>query len=208
MAEWLKAHAWKACLGETLTWVRIPLSPPLRTTLGPSLRFGISPAGSDARITAQVRIPLSPPLRTTLGPSLRFGISPAGSDARITAQVRIPLSPPLRTTLGPSLRFGISPAGSDARITAQVRIPLSPPLRTILGPSLRSLPHPDSSAENTAFCFCERRGREGLLPVPEFLFTADSSVVTLTIFPAQASREHTPEFRATPKSPGDLAKPA
>ena len=29
MAEWLKAHAWKACLGETPTWVRIPLSPPL-----------------------------------------------------------------------------------------------------------------------------------------------------------------------------------
>ncbi len=28
MAEWLKAHAWKACLGETLSWVRIPLSPP------------------------------------------------------------------------------------------------------------------------------------------------------------------------------------
>ncbi len=31
MAEWLKAHAWKACLGETLTWVRIPLSPPLKS---------------------------------------------------------------------------------------------------------------------------------------------------------------------------------
>src|SRR5579871_5297014 len=30
MAEWLKAHAWKACLGETLTWVRIPLSPPVQ----------------------------------------------------------------------------------------------------------------------------------------------------------------------------------
>src|SRR5207245_1713520 len=29
MAEWLKAHAWKACLGETLTRVRIPLSPPV-----------------------------------------------------------------------------------------------------------------------------------------------------------------------------------
>ncbi len=27
MAEWLKAHAWKACLRETVTWVRIPLSP-------------------------------------------------------------------------------------------------------------------------------------------------------------------------------------
>ena len=29
VAEWFKAHAWKACLGETLSWVRIPLSPPL-----------------------------------------------------------------------------------------------------------------------------------------------------------------------------------
>jgi hypothetical protein len=28
VAEWLKAHAWKACLRETVTWVRIPLSPP------------------------------------------------------------------------------------------------------------------------------------------------------------------------------------
>jgi hypothetical protein len=28
VAEWLKAHAWKACLGETPTWVRIPPSPP------------------------------------------------------------------------------------------------------------------------------------------------------------------------------------
>ena len=36
MAEWLKAHAWKACLGETLTWVRIPLSPPVhRSTSAP-----------------------------------------------------------------------------------------------------------------------------------------------------------------------------
>ena len=31
MAEWFKAHAWKACLGETLSWVRIPLSPPFNT---------------------------------------------------------------------------------------------------------------------------------------------------------------------------------
>ena len=31
MAEWLKAHAWKACVGETLPWVRIPLSPPIST---------------------------------------------------------------------------------------------------------------------------------------------------------------------------------
>src|SRR5258708_12553571 len=39
MAEWLKAHAWKACLGETLTWVRIPLSPPDST-------IGSTPLGS------------------------------------------------------------------------------------------------------------------------------------------------------------------
>jgi hypothetical protein len=29
MAEWLKAHAWKACIGETLSRVRIPVSPPI-----------------------------------------------------------------------------------------------------------------------------------------------------------------------------------
>ena len=28
VAEWLKAHAWKVCLGLNLTRVRIPLSPP------------------------------------------------------------------------------------------------------------------------------------------------------------------------------------
>src|ERR1700684_3921985 len=32
MAEWLKAHAWKACIGETLSRVRIPLSPPFTST--------------------------------------------------------------------------------------------------------------------------------------------------------------------------------
>src|ERR1051325_5106512 len=35
MAEWLKAHAWKACLGETLTRVRIPVSPPFRIDFTP-----------------------------------------------------------------------------------------------------------------------------------------------------------------------------
>ncbi|MDF2616800.1 MAG: hypothetical protein K0Q47_1455, partial [Sedimentibacter sp.] len=28
MSEWFKEHAWKACLRETVTGVRIPLSPP------------------------------------------------------------------------------------------------------------------------------------------------------------------------------------
>ena len=33
MAEWLKAHAWKACKGAILSWVRIPFSPPLNKPL-------------------------------------------------------------------------------------------------------------------------------------------------------------------------------
>jgi hypothetical protein len=28
MAEWLKAHAWKACILERVSRVRIPVSPP------------------------------------------------------------------------------------------------------------------------------------------------------------------------------------
>src|ERR1700686_3446204 len=28
VSEWLKEHAWKACVGETQPWVRIPPSPP------------------------------------------------------------------------------------------------------------------------------------------------------------------------------------
>ena len=28
MAEWFKAHAWKVCKEATLSWVRIPFSPP------------------------------------------------------------------------------------------------------------------------------------------------------------------------------------
>lgn len=31
VAEWLKAHAWKVCLGLNLTRVRIPPSPPYIT---------------------------------------------------------------------------------------------------------------------------------------------------------------------------------
>ena len=33
MAECLKAHTWKARIGETLSWVRIPFSPPLISNL-------------------------------------------------------------------------------------------------------------------------------------------------------------------------------
>jgi hypothetical protein len=29
VSEWFKEHAWKACVGEILPWVRIPPSPPV-----------------------------------------------------------------------------------------------------------------------------------------------------------------------------------
>src|SRR5205085_10133899 len=44
MAEWLKAHAWKACVRETVPWVRIPLSPPAGS--GPRALFGRCPVVS------------------------------------------------------------------------------------------------------------------------------------------------------------------
>ena len=33
VAEWLKAHAWKACKRETVSGVRIPSSPPITNPL-------------------------------------------------------------------------------------------------------------------------------------------------------------------------------
>lgn len=39
VAEWLKAHAWKVCLRETVTRVRIPLSPPVSSQLSEKAGF-------------------------------------------------------------------------------------------------------------------------------------------------------------------------
>src|SRR5215213_3740113 len=64
MSEWLKEHAWKACVGETLPWVRIPLSPPY-----PICKNGEVPERSNGAVSKTVdratgpwvRIPPSPP---------------------------------------------------------------------------------------------------------------------------------------------------
>src|SRR5919108_4253585 len=37
VAEWFKAHAWNACIRETVSGVRIPLSPPVATKTGNAL---------------------------------------------------------------------------------------------------------------------------------------------------------------------------
>ncbi len=65
MAEWLKAHAWKACLGETLTWVRIPLSPPFffphkHSVLRSTLYFVLASLSKDANGTIAEEGPLGP----------------------------------------------------------------------------------------------------------------------------------------------------
>src|SRR6187401_1326978 len=67
MSEWLKEHAWKACVGETLPWVRIPLSPPL--SRAPIPREKVAQVFFRRRGFA----PAAPPLRThsrgPLGPA-------------------------------------------------------------------------------------------------------------------------------------------
>src|SRR5579872_2420595 len=56
MSEWLKEHAWKACVGETLPWVRIPLSPPTsRSEVGGS--SGLQAPTDSLRSSLSARIP-------------------------------------------------------------------------------------------------------------------------------------------------------
>src|SRR5689334_3663163 len=91
MSEWFKEHAWKACVGETLPRVRIPLSPPtsLRSVVGarrlqastgllPLAGLGTNPSlcckgeVPPKRLCREGgRIPLSPPtsLRSVVGAS-------------------------------------------------------------------------------------------------------------------------------------------
>src|SRR5262245_47508373 len=47
MSEWLKEHAWKACVGETLPWVRIPLSPPTFANARDARGFGWQAASGE-----------------------------------------------------------------------------------------------------------------------------------------------------------------
>src|SRR3954454_8855061 len=58
MSEWLKEHAWKACVGETLPRVRIPLSPPNFALARLSERDVFRPSRGSRRDSA--RTPHSP----------------------------------------------------------------------------------------------------------------------------------------------------
>ncbi len=52
MAEWSKAPPWKGGVGETLPWVRIPLSPP-KLKIGIGSRNGVAPQARHKRIPAK-----------------------------------------------------------------------------------------------------------------------------------------------------------
>src|SRR6516164_2124387 len=63
MAEWLKAHAWKACIRETVSWVRIPLPPPERSSPLFAIvhKASIFPAlFGDSRLYVSVRVRYNP----------------------------------------------------------------------------------------------------------------------------------------------------
>ena len=68
MTEWLKVHAWKACVRVTVPWVRIPLSPPRATLIaGPKPCALRSRELRQARKGATVSGPSQVP-QVTLGP--------------------------------------------------------------------------------------------------------------------------------------------
>jgi hypothetical protein len=68
MAEWLKAHAWKACVRETVPWVRIPLSPPFHIEIQnefcfpsrlPERAFGFEISGDLFRDPVECRVQIA-----------------------------------------------------------------------------------------------------------------------------------------------------
>ena len=63
MSEWLKEHAWKACVGEILPRVRIPLSPP---------SFGVRHGAGSAFGPAAMAF--KPPSSSRLFRASRFGV--------------------------------------------------------------------------------------------------------------------------------------
>ncbi len=99
MTEWLKVHAWKACVGETLPRVRIPLSPPHSRS---ARTCRSEPASGTPRLSPlRARIPLLPPVfahrRVSMASSPARRIEPY-QHARRTARRRHHALPiPVRT---------------------------------------------------------------------------------------------------------------
>ena len=100
VAEWLKAHAWKACIRETVSRVRIPLSPPNPLE---KARTAIPRNASYLRIistqTYRDKHPYRVMLRDPSSCSLR-GLSSLGGLRRLTRKRKNGSYVSLQTTFG------------------------------------------------------------------------------------------------------------
>src|SRR6187551_1351367 len=98
MSEWLKEHAWKACVGETLPRVRIPLSPPIPLRgIGVASGLGQTAAHPSARCESERIPPWSSRLQRR---------APRVASSTRSQYHRIPLSPIDSSSAESGLRDG------------------------------------------------------------------------------------------------------
>ena len=75
MSEWLKEHAWKACVGETLPRVRIPLSPPINFCCCYALPPSVYPRCHDVATTGEHLRRLQQPNRAVRRPRTEMHVT-------------------------------------------------------------------------------------------------------------------------------------
>ena len=149
MTEWLKVHAWKACVGETLPRVRIPLSPPFESSARdrPS-----DPSRWTMTTRSEIRLPI-PPVSNRITAAART--HPMLPSDRLAAQRSRTLSKPADAE-GVSIRVLVPDSGEvpewsngavsktvDGASRPWVRIPPSPPAFCSFNPCrVKSFPFP------------------------------------------------------------------
>ena len=114
MAEWFKAHAWKVCIRETVSGVRIPLSPQNRSSHAiKAMRESDSPAGSlpGFRCHASLARTRLPPHRHLPSAPARVFPQKGTNPPHLSRQEYAPFVPPkyraTATVLKPRPSFGI-----------------------------------------------------------------------------------------------------
>ncbi len=136
MAEWFKAHAWKACVRETVPRVRIPLSPPTSARLRRASDGGSS--GRSCRLASALRARRG---RPTPAPACSRPPHTAGA-RRMAARAGVPVASPPPSGLGEVDRLPLPPARDLRTRLARVGWRLE---RAFLSPRLR----PPGSARST-----------------------------------------------------------